>query len=195
MTPEDIVAFWLGPPGDPPLANAKKWWMKSEAFDREIRERFEETLERAVRGELAAWRESPRGRLALVILLDQFSRNMFRGTPRSFAQDPLAREIAEEAFAAGDDRVLGPIETSFLLMPFMHAEDVVLQRRCVEEFSRRALDHQHEIRENFESSAKFARLHCEIVERFGRFPHRNEILGRASTHEETEFLKQPGSSF
>src|SRR5262249_21626593 len=129
MVPDEIIQFWLGPPGSPPLANESKWWMKSDALDEEIRELFANTLERGVRGELAEWRETSQGRLALVILYDQLSRNIFRGTARSFAQDELAREIAQQALDAGDDRVLSPVEVSFLLMPFMHAEDVVLQRR------------------------------------------------------------------
>lgn len=195
MTPDDVIHFWLGAPGAPPLVNSEKWWKKDAAFDREIRERFEDALERGVRGDFAAWRETPRGRLALVILFDQFSRNMFRDTPRAFAQDALAREIAREALEAGDDRVLTAVEVSFLLMPFMHAEDVSLQRRCVEEFARRAKEVPAELRAMFENSTKYAILHRDIVERFGRFPHRNAILGRPSTTEETDFLKQPNSSF
>lgn len=194
--PEDVIRFWLGEPGAPPLANAEKWWKKDEAFDRQIRERFQDTLERGVRGELADWRTSPRGRLALVLLYDQLSRNMFRGTPRSFAQDALAREVATQAFDAGDERVLTPIEISFLLMPFMHAEDIAAQRRCIAGFEalRDAADDEA-LRKNFASSADFAERHAVIIERFGRFPHRNAILERPSTPEEVEFLKQPGSSF
>lgn len=197
--PDDVIQFWLGDlsqPGADPLANARRWWKKDEAFDREIRERFQETLERGVRGELASWEESPRGRLALVLLYDQLSRNMFRGTARSFAQDPLARAVTDKAFEAGDDHVLAPIEVSFLLMPFMHAEDVALQQRAVDGFiALRDASDDEKLRENFESSVKFARMHMAIVERFGRFPHRNAILGRASTPQEIEFLKQPNSSF
>ncbi len=194
--PEDVLCFWFGEPGSPPLANAAKWWKKDEAFDREIRERFGEALERGVRGELRDWETTPRGRLALIVLYDQFSRNMFRGTPRSFAQDALARAVTTKALEAGDDRVLTPTETSFLLMPFMHAEDVALQQKCLDGFTRlreRASD--EETRKDADKSVRYARMHMTIVEQFGRFPHRNEILGRPTTDEEEEFLKGPNSSF
>lgn len=199
ISPDDVIHFWLGDlsqPGADPLAKAAVWWKKDEAFDREIRERFQETLERGVRGELGAWESSPRGRLALVLLYDQLSRNMFRGTARSFAQDACARELAKKAFDGGDDRVLSPIEVSFLLMPFMHGEDVALQQRAIDGFTKlrdEATDAR--LRDNFENSVKYCGMHMRIIERFGRFPHRNAILWRASTPEETEFSKQPGSSF
>ena len=173
------------------------WWKKDDAFDREIRERFEGTLERGVRGELAEWEQAPRGRLALVMLYDQLSRNMFRGTPRSFAQDQLARSVTKRALEAGDDRVLTPTEVTFLLMPLMHAEDVSLQNECVERFValREVCGTDEKVIANVERSVKYARLHMVIIERFGRFPHRNEILGRATTQEEADFLKDPDSSF
>jgi len=195
VTPEDVLSFWLGAPGDPPLAKAASWWKKDEAFDAEIRRRFEATLEAGVRGELLAWRASARGRLALVVLFDQLSRNMFRGTARAFAQDALAREVATEALAAGDDRTLAPMETSFLLMPFMHSEALADQDRCSTGFEALAAAAPAELRETLEGSVKFAHMHRDIVARFGRFPHRNAILGRASTPEEETFLTQPGSSF
>lgn len=195
-TPEDVIRFWLGEPGAPPLANAPSWWKKDEAFDRQIRERFQPTLERGVRGELAEWSASPRGRLALVLLYDQLSRNMFRGTARSFGQDTLAREVSMRAFDAGDDKTLPTIAVSFLLMPFMHAEDLTLQQRCIAGFEKlRDAETDEKLRENFAGSAGYAKKHEVIIARFGRFPHRNAILGRASTPEEEEFLKQPGSSF
>ncbi len=198
QSPEDVLRFWLGEPTDPPLAKAERWWKKDEAFDREIKERFEGALERGVRGELTEWRATPRGRLALVILFDQLSRNMFRGTPRCFAQDALARELALDALAKNDDRALTPIEAGFLLMPLMHAEDLALQKRCIEGFSSLrdgVSPDDTALRANLESSVKYGRMHMAIIERFGRFPHRNAILGRPSTPEEEEFLKQPGSSF
>ena len=196
VSPEDVIRFWLGEPEAPPLANAERWWKKDEAFDREIKERFGETLERAVRGELSAWQSTPRGRLALVILCDQFSRNIFRGTARSFAQDELARAVAIESFSAADDLALTPVEVSFVLMPFMHAEDLALQQRAIDGYaklSEAATDEK--LRANFDNSVKYGKLHKVIIERFGRFPHRNAILGRDSTPEEAEFLTQPGSSF
>ena len=196
LGPEDVIRFWFGEPGGPPLANATSWWKKDDAFDRAIKERFEETLERGVRGELGDWERTPRGRLALVILYDQLSRNMFRGTPRSFAQDALALAVAIKAIEAGDDRVLSPVEMKFVLMPFMHAEDVALQQRCLEGFIKlRDAATDETLRASFENSVKYARLHMTIIQRFGRFPHRNAILGRATTREEAEFLKEPHSSF
>jgi uncharacterized protein (DUF924 family) len=195
-TPEDVIRFWLGEPGAPPLAQAARWWKKDDALDKEIRARFEATLERGVRGELEGWQTSPRGRLALVLLYDQLSRNMFRGTARSFAQDPLARAAATKAFEAGDEQVLAPVEVGFLLMPFMHAEDLELQRRCIVGFEKlRDAASDDALRANFASSAEFGLKHEAIIARFGRFPHRNAIVGRTSTPEEEAFLEQPGSSF
>jgi uncharacterized protein (DUF924 family) len=197
VSPDDVLAFWFSASGEPPLAKTKNWWKKDDAFDREIRERFAEALERGTRGELEEWRTTPRGRLALVVLYDQLSRNMFRGTPRSFAQDGLAREIAMQALDAGDDRVLAPVEVNFLLMPFTHAEDLELQHRGQERYRAlcESLPSGDPVREWLETSMKYAGMHAAIIERFGRFPHRNAILGRPSTKEEEEFLTQPGSSF
>jgi uncharacterized protein (DUF924 family) len=199
ITPEDVIHFWIGDLsllGVDPLAKAPLWWKKDEAFDREIRERFERTLERAARGELAAWESSARGRLALVLLFDQMSRNIFRGTARSFAQDGRARETAKQAFDAGDDRALASVEVSFVLMPFMHGEDLALQQRAIDGFiALRDAATDERLRKNFDNSVTYGKRHMAIIERFGRFPHRNELLGRASTPEEVEFLKQPGSSF
>lgn len=193
--PEDVLHFWLGSPGDPPLRHAQRWFTKDPAFDAECSSRFAPMIEAAKRGELADWRKTTRGRLALVILLDQLSRNVFRDTPRAFAQDALARDVALEAMSAGDERVLSPIERAFLYMPLMHAEDVGLQHRCVAAFGRLAAEAPPELKKHIEGQLDYAKRHEEIVERFGRFPHRNRILGRASTREEETFLKQPGSSF
>lgn len=194
-TPDDVLEFWLGKPGDPPLAKQKDWWKKDEAFDQEIRHRFLTTLEAGVNGELASWRESPKGRLALVILFDQFSRNMFRGTARMFAQDELAREIAGQALDAGDDAALPPVWASFFYMPFMHAETVAGQDRCVAGYEKMVATCPADVKSMAENSLKYAHLHRDIVVRFGRFPHRNAILGRPSTKEEEHFLTQPNSSF
>lgn len=193
--PQDVLHFWLGAPGDPPLRNAEKWWKKDAAFDEECRSRFGNLIEAGVRGELAHWRETPHGRLALVILYDQLSRNVHRNTPRAFAQDNLARDVALEAISKGDENVLSLIERSFLYMPLMHAEDVGLQHQCVASFNRIAGRADGELKKYLEGSLDFAKKHEEIIERFGRFPHRNAILGRPSTKEEEAFLRTPGSSF
>ncbi|MBX3260308.1 MAG: DUF924 domain-containing protein [Labilithrix sp.] len=193
--PADVLRFWFGPEGSPPLANATKWYMKDDAFDREIEARFGAALELAARGALDGWKTTPRGRLALVIVLDQFSRNVFRGTPRAFAEDARACALAREAIAAGDEAALTTVERSFLYMPLMHAEDVALQRDCVAAFERLLADAPSDLAKSVANNLDFAKRHAEIVERFARFPHRNAILGRSSTPEELEFLKQPGSSF
>jgi uncharacterized protein (DUF924 family) len=195
ISPEDVLAFWLGPPGTPPLANATRWYTKDDAFDQQVRERFEGVLELASRGALDGWKTAPRGRLALVIVLDQLSRNMYRGTPRAFAQDARACVTTLEALATGDEQSLTTIERSFLYMPLMHAEDVDLQHKCVAAFERLRDDASADLRSFVDNGLDYARKHAEIVERFGRFPHRNSILGRTSRPEEIEFLKQPGSSF
>lgn len=191
MTVESVLDFWFGPvgsDGEPDQEHRERWWRKSDEFDREIRERFGDSIERGARGELDEWSATTRGRLALIILLDQFSRNVFRDTPRSFAQDERALALALTGIEEGVDRELPARFRAFFYMPLMHSEDRRVQRRSVEVFA--ALrdgggpDH-----------VGFAEAHRDIVERFGRFPHRNAILGRPSTPEEAEFLTQPGSSF
>ena len=176
---EEILAFWFG--GIDP----KSWWAADPAFDRLIQERFGGTLERASRAELHGWRATPRGRLAEVLVLDQFSRNIHRHSPRAFAQDPMALALAQEALAAEAPAALSAVERSFLYLPFMHSES-----RAIHEWAER-LYRDNGIAENYDFELK----HKAIIDRFGRYPHRNGILGRASTPEEIEFLRQPGSSF
>ena len=195
VLPEEVVTFWLGAPGAPPLANAKKWFAKGDAFDAEVRTRFGAAIAAAKRGALAEWRATPRGRLALVILCDQLSRNAFRGTPGAFAQDALALEVAEEAIAAGDDVAFSPIEQRFLRMPLMHAEDRQRQARSLAEFEGLARSAPPELQASALDVARYAKMHADIIEQFGRFPSRNAPLGRESTPAEIEHLKKPGSSF
>lgn len=194
-TPEEVLEFWFGPPGSAPLAASTKWWTKDASFDQEIKTRFERTITAAAAGELDTWKTTPRGRLALVVVLDQFSRNAFRDTPRSFAQDARARDLAIEALDSGEDRRLEPIERSFLYMPLMHSENADLQRKCIAAFERLCDVTPPDLQKYTAMNLDYAKKHAEIIERFGRFPHRNDILGRDSTPEEIEFLKQPGSSF
>lgn len=175
-TAEDVLAFWFADPA--------RWWKKDPAFDTEIRERFLALHEAIDCGEHDDWLETPRSALAHVVVLDQFSRNMFRGTARGFASDARALSAARRAVDRGYDRALSNDERSFLYMPFMHSEQLADQERACALFSGCRPD-----------QARFAELHRDIVRRFGRFPHRNAVLGRASTPEEEEFLKQPGSSF
>lgn len=195
QTPEDVLRFWFGEPGAPAFSKSTLWWSKDDATDAEIRRRFEATLEAAVRGELDGWRKTPHGRVAFVVLLDQFSRNMFRGTERAFAQDELALRVACEALDAKDDEVLSTSQAVFLLMPLEHAEDRAMQRRCIEGFEKLLRICPGELRDEVKNNAHYAELHARIVERFGRFPHRNPILGRTSTPDEIGFLKEPHSSF
>lgn len=176
---QEILKFWFEE------TEPAQWWRKDEDFDSIIIDRFSELHRRATRCELFEWRKGARGRLAEIIVLDQFSRNMFRGSLLSFAQDALALALAQEAVSAGADKALNPVERSFLYMPFMHSESMKIHEVAVELFRKSG------IQSNFDFELK----HKAIIERFGRFPHRNAILGRESTQEEIEFLKQPGSGF
>jgi uncharacterized protein (DUF924 family) len=175
----DILKFWFVE------TEPRMWWVSDPGFDDRIRSRYATTLERAASGELFAWREEPRGRLAEIIVLDQFSRNIHRETPLAFARDPIALVLSQEAISAGAPGVLSPIERSFLYLPFMHSESRLIHERA------EALYRENGIPGDYEFELK----HKAIIDRFGRYPHRNAILGRASTVEEIEFLKQPGSSF
>lgn len=180
MKPNDVLDFWFGDAAKP------NWFAKSDRFDAEVRARLGAPFEAAAAGGLDDWREEARSCLALVILLDQVPRNLFRDTPRAFATDARALAVAELAVGRGYDAGLSPEERVFLYLPFEHSEDIGIQRRSVDLFRRNVgpgifLD--------------YAQRHLDIVERFGRFPHRNRILGRRSTEEEIEFLKQPDSAF
>jgi len=181
----EVLDFWFGAPDSRERGQARKsWFQKSEPFDAEIRRRFLVTWERTARGELGSWQTTPLASLALVVTLDQFPRNMFRGTARAFASDSLALAAARKTMARGFDRLLSSVERAFVYLPFAHAEDLAAQRRSLALFQ--GLDPGH---------VEAARRHYEIVARFGRFPHRNAALRRESTAEEIEFLRQPGSSF
>ena len=180
MTPcDEVLDFWFVE------TEPASWWAADPAFDERIRGRFESLHARAALGELSAWRATPQGRLAEIIVLDQFSRNLFRGSARAFAQDLAALVLAQEAVAAGAHRRLEPTQRTFLLLPYMHSESRevhAVAEPLFREFTP-AENHGFELR------------HKAIVDRFGRYPHRNAALGRLSTPEETEFLKQPGSAF
>lgn len=163
----------------------KQWFVKDESLDQEITERFTDLHQQAVQGELWSWRDSAKGRLAEIIVLDQFSRNMYRDQPQSFAADGMALLLAQEAIALGLDKTLEPKEQSFLYMPFMHSESKVIHEKALKLFSQPGLEY----------NLTYEEAHKKIIDRFGRYPHRNAILGRASTEEEIAFLKEPGSSF
>lgn len=176
---KEVLTFWFEE------IDASQWWKADPHFDNLVRQRFLSLLEQAWCGELHAWRKEPKGRLAEVIVLDQFSRNIFRNTPKAFSQDALALVLAQEAIAVGADRALSQIERVFLYLPFMHSES-----KLVHEWSER-LFRDNGLQDNYD----FELRHKAIIDRFDRYPHRNEILGRASAPEEIEFLKQPGSRF
>ncbi len=182
---DDILDFWLGDG----TAARDEWFRKDPVFDAVIREHFGAPVEAALAGAYAHWTAEPRGALALVLLLDQFTRNLFRGTPKMFAGDARALAVADAAVAAGQDRALGSFERWFLYMPFEHAEDLGAQERSLALFARLAEE------TGIESPLEWAEKHAAVVRRFGRYPHRNEILGRTSTPEEIDFLAQPGSKF
>lgn len=177
--PEDVLRFWFDE------IQPAQWWKVDPAFDELVRSRFGALHEQATRCELFAWRTTPEGRLAEVIALDQFARNIHRGTAGAFAADPLALALAQEAVAADADLRLDVERRAFLYMPFMHSESAVIHAAAEPLMRERAPQHTYELELK----------HKAIVDRFGRYPHRNAILGCESTAEEAEFLKQPGSGF
>ena len=192
MTPQDVLDFWFGPPGSAEHGtNRTVWFRKDERFDAEIRERFGSVIAQAVAGGLRDWDEQgPHGQLARIVVLDQVTRNAWRCTPRAFEGDALALAAASQMVATGADRALAPFERQFAYMPFEHAEDARMQEQAVELFTALAREH-----EGFAEALDWAHRHRGVIARFGRFPHRNPILGRASTPEELEYLNQPGSGF
>lgn len=176
---QDVLRFWFEE------IEPKMWWASDPGFDNRVRDGFLAILQQAAQAELFAWRAEPKGRLAEVIVLDQFSRNIHRNTPSAFAQDAMALVLAQEALAAGADSALSAVERGFLYMPFMHSESREIHKWAESLFRANGLQNNY----------AFELRHKAIIDRFGRYPHRNQILGRVSTPEEVEFLKQPGSSF
>jgi uncharacterized protein (DUF924 family) len=197
-TSDEVLVFWFGThAGDTGTAAAQKklWWAKDAIVDAGIRERFGAAVAAAAAGAHREWAQTSRGRLALILLFDQFPRNIHRDTPQAFAHDALALRLALDGIAAGADRALRAIERVFFYLPLEHAESVEMQERSVELFTVLAASVPEADRPVFAGYLDYALRHRDVVRRFGRFPHRNRILGRASTPEEIEFLKQPGSSF
>lgn len=175
----EVLKFWFEE------TSPASWWQADDAFDELIRRRFGELLQQAAQAELYPWRASPQGRLAEIIVLDQFSRNVYRGTAQAFAQDSTALVLAQEAIAAGADQAIATPRRSFMYLPFMHSESRLIheQAECLYRELGQKKNYQFELK------------HKAIIDRFGRYPHRNKILGRESSPEELEFLKQPGSGF
>lgn len=188
---DEILDFWFGglePDGFPREDRARFWFGGARDVDEIIRTRFAGDVDLAASGGLDAWGETARGRLALVLLLDQFPRNLFRGTARAFAYDARAVQQARAGHRAGQDRELAPVERAFFYLPFEHAEDLALQRRAVEAYENLVREHPSAV-SRLQGFLDYAIQHRDIIERFGRFPHRNAILGRASTPEESAFLE------
>lgn len=203
-TPESICRFWFGRAVDDTAAwddgaiaaaQAKLWWRKHPDTDRAIRERFLPWLGRAAARELDAWAATPRGRLALILLADQFPRNMHRHTAQAFAYDALARAWCVDGLAHGCDRALRPIERVFFYLPLEHSESLADQERAVALIGALAAQADARSRPAFADFADYAVRHRDVIARFGRFPHRNAALGRASTDAEIAFLREPGTSF
>ncbi len=180
ITPEQVLDFWFV--GDPAI-HRKEWFERSAEFDASC-ERFADALRHAKSGAFDHWAETPRGALALIILLDQFSRNLHRNSPDAFAADAKAREIARGAIARNFDQALGPVERMFVYLPFGHSEDLADQDQAVQLFTPLG-----------EEILRHTADHRDVIRRFGRFPHRNAALGRTSTPEELEYLAQPGAGF
>jgi len=196
VSPQDILEYWFGPMSadDYPADNGEIWWKKNPDLDAEIKDRFGAALAASARGELDHWRKDKAARLAHIILVDQMSRNMHRDSADMYAQDDLAQELSLLC-AISDDFYGGYYERMFQHMPLMHAENLALQRLCEHLFEREVAMSDGDVRKAAANNLDYATKHRVIIERFGRFPHRNKILGRESTAEEIEFLKQPGSSF
>ncbi|WP_418114343.1 DUF924 family protein [Vibrio scophthalmi] len=176
---QQVLDFWFN------QLEAKDWFVANQEVDNAIRDQFGDLLKQASQAELFTWRVTPEGRLAEIIVLDQFSRNIYRNTPQAFSQDPLALGLAQEAIRLEADKSLTTIERSFLYMPFMHSESAAIHKQAVVLFSQPGMENNYD----------FELKHKLIIDRFGRYPHRNVILSRESTTEEIEFLSQPGSSF
>jgi uncharacterized protein (DUF924 family) len=179
MQPDTVLHFWFDE------LTEKQHFAKDAALDALMTQRFTEVLERAARCELFGWRATPAGRLAEVIVLDQFSRNVWRDTPRAFAQDALALALAQELVLRGDDATLSVAQRRFAYMPYMHSESLLVHQEALRLFALPGL----------EDNLRFERQHLAILERFSRYPHRNAILGRASTQQELAFLQEPGAGF
>ena len=187
---DEILDFWFGRPDEADYEKQRSFWfIKKPEFDQEVRTRFLAHYQQALAGSLDHWKNSPRSSLSLILLLDQFPRNMFRGTAQAFAADPQALAAAQHAVANGFDQELLMVQRWFVYLPFEHSENIEHQRQSVKLFATLGDDPDKS------ATLDYAIRHYYVISRFGRFPHRNKILGRETTPEEAEFLKQPGSSF
>jgi uncharacterized protein (DUF924 family) len=197
-TQESIKEFWFGTntdDGATAAAQAKLWWSKDDALDLEIKQRFAASSDLALNGKLDEWSATPYGHLSLILLCDQFPRNMYRNTPRAFAFDAKALQLSKDGIARKLDIRLRPIERVFFYLPFEHSESLADQDRAVALFRQLAEEANPAHKTSFDNFYNYAIRHREVIQRFQRFPHRNKILGRDSTAAELQFLSEPGSSF
>lgn len=191
MNAQDILHFWFGEPGSAEFGSPRAMWFRKDSdFDAAIAQRFGAMVQAALAGRLRDWDAAPHSSLARILVLDQFTRNIFRDTPQAFASDALALAAADAMVERGLDAALLPVQRAFVYLPFEHAEDLAQQQRCVSLFTALA---GHD--PSMQSMLDYAIRHRDVIQRFGRFPHRNDIVGRASTNEELEFLTLPGSRF
>lgn len=197
--PADVLRFWLG--ACPPDTQAMKavrpqWFQKKKSFDDEIRNRFGTVIEAAAQGQLQDWARDAEGRLALIIVLDQFRRNVYRNDPRSYSADPMALELALEGIELGHDQAVAPMARAFFYLPLEHAENIAMQERSVQLFTALLDDPAaQDVRDYLEQSLDYAHRHHEVIAKFGRFPHRNAALNRESGAAERDYLAQPGAGF
>lgn len=199
LTPGAILDFWIGPAAEDYLAAQKRnklWFIKSEKTDRLIQRQYEPVLQALAADQAAAWRDAgPRARLAAIIVFDQFSRNIYRGQTKAFAQDAMALSLAQDALDARDDEALTEVERSFLYLPFEHSEAPENQARSVDLFERLAREARPAFKPICQNALDYAYQHRDVIAQFGRFPHRNAILGRKNTQAEAVYLAKPGSGF
>jgi len=188
-TPADVLDFWFDSDSE------ALWYERNDAFDAAIGERFGDTLEAALRGDLDSWADTPEGWLALLIVRDQFSRNLYRHDARAWAGDPGTQVLALDGIAQGYDQRLAPMQRVFAYMPLEHAESPVLQQHCVRLFERLLACQPEAQRPRFQNYLDYARRHHDVIARFGRFPHRNAVLGRTDTPAEQAYLATPGAGF
>ena len=195
---QPVLDFWFGDKKENIEVIKEKsplWWRKDEDTDREIKQQFEPLLRKLIEVKLQHWKEDANGYLAMIILVDQFSRNMYRNQAQSFSQDQISLSLAIEGIEKGMDKQLRLIERAFFYLPFEHSESLQHQRRSVDLFNKLLMEANEAEQKYFSGTLDYAIKHQAVIERFGRYPHRNTILGRESTPEEIEFLQEPGSSF
>jgi len=204
MEAKTVLDFWFGKDSeqtqprsaqDISKQQSKLWWSKNETIDADIQQRFEPTLKALLTGNYPSWFETPQGRLAAIIVLDQFSRNMYRNNAQAFTQDSLALHWALEGIRKGDDKKLTPLQKVFFYLPLEHCEQLNMQNLAIEKFEQLASDAPASFADLAHGFVSYAHQHQEVIARFSRFPHRNRLLNRTSTTEEETYLAQPGSGF